>query len=100
MSPRKRKQPESHRILVLFHGSQYSVLKGHPTVEPERPIPDADGLWVGEWDIEHEVYLWHPATAYELAVAGLIHESNYRELEARVVELELRLTALEQSHAD
>lgn len=90
-----RRKP--HRILVAFKGSDQLVLVGTPKIPILRPLPDIEGLWVGEWDFDHELYRWHLATSFELATTGLIESYTPDEREARLAYYESKYGAFDVS---
>ena len=89
------RQPPRPPLIVVWSDGMPTVLAGRACVALEPPLPTAAGIWRADWDWEHEVYTWRPATSWDLWVAGLLETTDPTELEARNLYLEARVALLE-----
>lgn len=92
---RSPKTPPMPPLIVAWSDGTPTVLAGvvHETLYP--PLPEATGLWRADWDPDHVVLQWRPATPWDLWAAGLLETTHPTELEARNLYLEARVALLE-----
>lgn len=92
---RSIKKPSVPPLIVAWQDGTALVLAGVATEPLYPPLPEATGLWRADWDQDHVVLCWRPATPWDLWAAGLLETIHPAELEARNLYLEARVALLE-----